>query len=328
MKTGNSPARQPRLLEMVRDEIRFRHYSRRTEQSYIQWIKRYIYFHNKKHPRDMGADEVTAFLTHLAVNRNVSPSTQNQALSALLFLYKSVLNIDLPWLNNVQRAKRPKRLPVVFTRDEIRSILCQFEGTRWLIVMLLYGTGMRLMECLRLRVKDIDFGYRQIVVRDGKGAKDRVTLLPETLIEPLKTHFVKIRDMHETDLKNGYGTVYMPDALSRKYPNAYRSWAWQYVFPSSKLSRDPRSGEVRRHHVDESAIQKMLKRAIQNAGIVKPGSTHTLRHSFATHLLEDGYDLRTVQELLGHKDVKTTQIYTHVLNRGAGGVRSPLDRIN
>lgn len=316
-----------RLLDQVRNEIRFRHYSIRTEESYIQWIKRYIYFHSKRHPKDMGAEEVTAYLTHLAVNRDVAASTQNQALSALLFLYKNVLKVDLPWLDNVQRAKRPKRLPVVFSQKEVKSILCQFEGTRWLIAMLLYGTGMRLMECIRLRVKDIDFSYKQIIIRDGKGAKDRVTLLPETLIEPLRVHLIKVKDMHDVDLNNGYGSVYLPNALSVKYKNADHSWAWQYIFPSKKLSKDPRSSIVRRHHLNEKSIQRMLKRAIQNAGIVKTGSTHSLRHSFATHLLESGYDIRTVQELLGHKDVKTTQIYTHVMQKGASAVKSPLDRL-
>lgn len=321
-KVSNSP-----LLNKVSDAIRFKHYSRRTEQAYIQWVKRFILFHNKKHPKDMGANEVTAFLTHLAVNRNVAASTQNQALSAILFLYKEVLQIKLPWLDNVTRAKRPKRLPVVFSRDEIKAILSQYDGTRWILLSLMYGTGMRLMETVRLRVKDVDFAYKHILVRDGKGNKDRVTVLPNSLIEPLKTHLTKVHDMHERDLKDGYGEVYMPYALNRKYQNAPRSWAWQYVFPSKKLSTDPRSGDVRRHHLDESAIQKTLKQAIRNTGIVKHGSTHTLRHSFATHLLEDGYDIRTVQDLLGHKDVKTTQIYTHVLNKGAGGVRSPLEKL-
>ena len=302
MNSSTTTPAQPRLLEQVRNEIRVRHYRRRTEESYTQWIKRFIYFHKKKHPKDMGADEITAYLTHLAVNLDVAASTQNQALSALLFLYKNVLKLELPWLDQVQRAKRPKRLPVVFSQKEIKAILCQFEGTRWLVAMLLYGTGMRLLECLRLRVQDIDFAYHQIIVRDGKGAKDRVTLLPQTLSESLRTHLIKIKDMHDVDLANGYGSVYLPHALSRKYQKAEFAWGWQYVFPSKKLSKDPRSGIVRRHHIDESCIQKMLKRAMQTAGIVKHGSTHTLRHSFATHLLEDGYDIRTVQELLGHKE--------------------------
>ena len=320
-------ATQPRLLDQVRDVLRFHHYSIRTEESYLLWIRRFIYFHNKRHPRDMGAKEVESYLTHLAVVRNVSPSTQNQALSALLFLYQKVLKIDLPWMNDIHRAKKAKRLPVVFTRDEVKYLLAQFEGTKWLIFSLLYGTGMRIMECLRLRVKDIDFSGHEIIIRDGKGGKDRLTLLPELLTEPLRDHLVKVRYLHEHDIANGYGTVYLPYALERKYPSANKEWGWQYVFPSVKLSNDPRSGHRQRHHLDEQAIQKSMKQAIRNSGIIKPGSTHTLRHSFATHLLEDGYDIRTVQELLGHKDVKTTQIYTHVLRKGPRAVRSPLESI-
>jgi integron integrase len=298
----------PRLLDVVRDEIRFLHYSRSTEQAYTQWIKRFIYFHNKRHPREMGANEIKSFLTHLAVKQRVSASTQNQAFNALLFLYKKVLKIELPLLEGIQRAKRSRHIPVVFTRQEVKSILSQFDGTKWLFYSLIYGCGLRLMEGLRLRVKDIDFHYQQITVRDAKGHKDRVTVLPEKLIEPLQLHLDKVRHLLELDLKSGYGCVYLPFALERKYPNACREWGWQYVFPSKNISTDPRTGIRRRHHMAEKNLQRAIKQAIRNAGIVKPGSTHTLRHSFATHMLEDGYDIRTVQELLGHKDVKTTMI--------------------
>lgn len=325
--TQQDSSRSPKLIEQVREVMRFQHYSIRTEEAYIQWIRRYIYFHNKRHPRDMGADEITRYLTHLAVNRKVTASTQNQAFSALLFLYKKVLQMELPRLDDIQRAKKPQHLPVVFTRDEVKALLSQFDGTKWLIYNLIYGSGMRILECLRLRVKDVDFHYRQIIVRDGKGNKDRVTLLPDKLIESLRLHLDKVKTMHKQDIEQGYGCVYLPFALERKYPSACREWGWQYVFPSKNISTDPRSGVMRRHHIDEKNIQKQMKQAIRQAQIIKPGSVHTLRHSFATHLLEDGYDIRTVQELLGHKDVKTTQIYTHVLNRGAGGVRSPLERL-
>lgn len=318
---------KPRLLEQVRDVLRYRHYSYRTEQSYIHWIKRYIYFHNKKHPREMGADEIVEYLTHLAVKRKVSPSTQNQALSALLFLYKQVLQIDLPWLDNIKRAKRKKYIPVVFTPDEVKRLLAQFEGTQWLIFSLLYGAGLRLSECVRLRVKDVDFHYRQLIIRDSKGYKDRVTVLPAPLIEPLRNHMVRVKERHELDLKMGYGDVYLPFALSKKYPNADREWHWQFVFPSANISTDPETGRQRRHHVYDRSLQRAMKRALVKAQIAKPAGTHTLRHSFATHLLQDGYDIRTVQELLGHKDVKTTQIYTHVLQKGGAAVRSPLERI-
>lgn len=320
-------AKSPRLLDQVRNELRFLHYSRRTEQSYVQWIKRFIYFHDKRHPSEMGSDEITAYLTYLAVKRHVSASTQNQALAALLFLYKKVLKVDLPWMDEIHRAKRPRHLPVVFTRDEVKALLAQFDGTKWLIFSLIYGCGFRIMECVRLRIKDIDFHYKQIIIRDAKGQKDRVTVLPEKLIEPLQLHLDKVRIMHGQDLASGYGCVYMPYALEKKYPNACRELAWQYVFPSKNISTDPRSKICRRHHIDEKNLQRSMKQAIRNAGIVKHASLHTLRHSFATHMLEDGYDIRTVQELLGHKDVKTTQIYTHVLNKGAGGVRSPLDML-
>jgi integron integrase len=317
----------PRLLDQVRELIRVRHYSIRTEQAYVQWIRRFILFHGKRHPRDMGAPEVTAFLSDLAMQRNVAASTQNQALHAILFLYRDVLKIDLPWLDQVQRAKTPQRLPVVFTRDEVRALMARLEGTMWLMAMLTYGSGLRLLECLRLRVKDVDFHYKQLVVRDAKGQKDRVTMLPNSLIDPLRTHLARVRQLHETDLREGFGQVYLPNALAAKYPSADREWAWQYVFPSARRSIDPRSGSERRHHAPEDALQRAVKHAIRKAGIVKPGSVHTLRHSFATHLLESGYDIRTVQELLGHADVKTTMIYTHVLNRGGRGVVSPVDLV-
>jgi integron integrase len=317
----------PKLLDLVRREIRSRHYSIRTEEAYTRWIKEFIFFHNKCHPADLGEPEVTAFLAHLALDRHIAASTQNQALSALLFLYRHVLKQPLDWLDSITRAKRPERVPVVFTRAEVQAILTQLDGQTWLMASLLYGAGLRLTECLRLRVKDVDFGYSQITVRDGKGGKDRVTLLPESLKAPLQRHLAKVRARHEQDLRQGFGAVYLPFALERKYPAANREWGWQYVFPAAKRSVDPRSGAVRCHHVDEQILQKAVKVAIRAAGINKPGSCHTFRHSFATHLLEDGYDIRTVQELLGHKDVSTTMIYTHVLNRGGKAVHSPLERL-
>lgn len=321
------PMSQPRLLDQVRNEIRLRHYSIRTEQAYLGWIKRFILFHSKRHPREMSAGEVTAFLTHLAVDGKVSASTQNQALNAVLFLYRDVLKITLPWLDGVQRVKKPMRLPVVLTRDEVKALLSGLDGTRWLIVSLIYGSGLRLTEALRLRVKDLDFHYQQLIIRDAKGQKDRVTTLPQSLVETLRNHLLRVQRLHRQDLDEGFGMVYLPDALARKYPKADREWAWQFVFPSANRSRDPRSRIVRRHHVHESAIQKAVKNAVRKAGIVKLASVHTLRHSFATHLLEDGYDIRTVQELLGHSDVSTTMIYTHVLQKGGKAALSPLDRI-
>jgi integron integrase len=315
----------PRLLDRVRDKIRIKHYSIRTEEAYIDWIKRFIRFHDVRHPSDMGATEVEAFLTHLAVAGRVSASTQNQAKCAILFLYRQVLEVELPWLENIIQAKVPRRLPVVLTRTEVTALLGKLRGVHWLIAGLLYGSGMRVMECLRLRVKDVEFSKRQIIVRDGKGFKDRVTMLPGTLVAPLQTHLIKVRALHEEDLRTGYGSVYLPYALERKYPNAAREWSWQYIFPSIKLSVDPRSGITRRHHLDEKGIQRAIRQAARATGVAKPASPHTLRHSFATQLLESGYDIRTIQELLGHKDVSTTQIYTHVLNRGGNGVLSPLD---
>jgi integron integrase len=320
-----STAGGPRLLDQVRELIRIRHYSICTEQAYVQWIRRFILFHGKRHPRDMGGEELTAFLSHLASQRNVAASTQNQALNAILFLYRDVLKIKLPWLDNVQRAKKPQCVPVVLTRQEVRAVLGQLEGTTWLMAALIYGAGLRLLECLRLRVKDIDFGYQHLMIRDAKGQKDRITLLPQNLTDPLRSHLARVRTLHEQDLRDGLGRVYLPFALASKYPNADRQWEWQYVFPSTRRSKDPRSGAERRHHVPEDALQRAFKLAVRKAAVVKPATVHTMRHSFATHLLESGYDIRTVQELLGHSDVKTTMIYTHVLNRGGRGVISPLD---
>jgi len=313
-----------KLLDRVRDALRLKHYSIRTVVSYVNWIRRYVLFHNKRHPNEMGSVEVEAFLTHLAVKENVAASTQNQALSALLFLYREVLKKDLGPIDAL-RAKKPKRLPTVLTREEVRRVLGHLSGMHQLMAKLLYGSGLRLMECVRLRVKDLDFAQRAIIIRDAKDDQDRVTMLPESLIAPLQEHLLRVKRLHEEDLAKGYGAVYLPDALERKYPNANREWAWQYVFPSQRLSVDPRSGVVRRHHVDESGLQKAVREAARLAGIPKPVSPHTFRHSFATHLLENGYDIRTVQKLLGHKDVKTTMIYTHVLQRGGLAVRSPLD---
>ena len=316
---------KPRLLDQVRGVLRRKHYSIRTEQSYVDWIRRFILFNAKRHPAQMGKAEVTAFLTYLAARRNVAASTQNQALSAILFLYREVLELELEWVDGFERSKRPARLPVVLTLAEAHSVLSQLDGTKWLMASLLYGAGLRLMECLRLRVKDVDFGYGQILVRDGKGAKDRVTMLPQAVIEPLTAHLERVRALHNRDLAAGYGEVWLPHALDRKYPRAAREWGWQYIFPSRKLSTDPRSGAIRRHHLDEDVLQRAVKEAARLADVRKPVSCHAFRHSFATHLLENGYDIRTVQELLGHSDVSTTMIYTHVMNKGGRGVRSPLD---
>ena len=319
---------QPKLLDQVRERLRVKHYSLRTEDAYLHWIKRFILFHDRKHPREMGGAQVEAFLSHLATEGRVAASTQNQALSSLLFLYREVLAIELPWMEGIVRAKRPARVPVVLSEGEVKALLAQLDGTRWLAASLLYATGMRLLEGLRLRVKDVDFQRREIAVRDGKGGRDRRTMLPERLIEPLKTHLERVKALHERDLAEGHGDVYLPFALARKYPNAGRSWPWQYVFPAGSRSTDPRGGAVRRHHLDEQVVQRAVAAAARSARIGKPVSPHVLRHSFATHLLEAGYDIRTVQELLGHKDVSTTMIYTHVLNKGGRGVKSPLDRMS
>jgi integron integrase len=315
------------LLDQVRGRIRFKHYSLRTEQAYVDWIKRFIRYSGKRHPRDMGEAEVTAFLTDLAVAGRVAASTQNQAKSALLFLYREVLGTELPWLAKVEPAKAPKRLPVVLTVAEVQSVLARLHGSYWIIGSLLYGAGMRVMECLRLRVKDIEFCRNEVLIRDGKGFKDRVTMLPAALSVPLQAHLERVRALHEQDMAAGVGPVFLPYALDRKYPGAGREWGWQYVFPSARLAEDPRAGDMRRHHLQDQAFQRAMKQAVRDAGVTKPATPHTLRHSFATHLLESGYDIRTVQELLGHSDVSTTMIYTHVLNRGGRGVVSPLDRL-
>jgi integron integrase len=317
---------EPRLLDHVRAVLRRKHYSIRTEEAYVGWVKRFVLFHGKRHPREMGLPEVEAFLTDLAVAQKVAASTQNQALSALLFLYAEVLGQPLDGPVQSVRAKQPSRLPTVLTREEAMQVLDALTGIHQLMAKLLYGSGLRLMECVRLRVKDVDFGQRQIVVRDGKGGKDRVAPLPDRLVEPLREHLRRVQLLHAQDLRDGYGNVFLPHAFQRKSAQASREWIWQYVFPSEQRSLDPRSGKERRHHVDESGLQKAVKRAAELAGVSKRVTCHTFRHSFATHLLEDGYDIRTVQELLGHRDVATTMIYTHVLNRGGRGVRSPLDR--
>ena len=318
--------RRRMLMDEVRRRLRLKHYSLRTEQAYLGWIRRFILANDKRHPREMGGPEVERFLSSLAVERDVAAGTQNQALSALLFLYRDVLEIELPWMDNVVRAKRPRRLPVVLSRDEIRGLLSALDGRAWLIASLLYGTGMRLMECLRLRVKDVDFARMDIIVREGKGNKDRHTVLPRTLVEPLQREIERARILHERDLEEGYGFARLPHALARKYPQIAKDFGWAFVFAAHARSRDPRGGAVHRHHVGDKVFSRALKTARKRAGISKPVSAHVLRHSFATHLLEDGYDIRTIQELLGHKDVSTTQIYTHVLNRGGQGVLSPLDR--
>lgn len=320
-------AAKPTLLEQVREALRSRHYSKRTEQTYVQWSKRFIFFHKLRHPAEMAEAEVNQFLTHLAVKEKVSASTQNQALSALLFLYRYVLERELGQLGNVIRARRPARLPVVMTRAEVKAVLNHLQGEQRLIAVLMYGTGMRLMECLRLRVKDIDFGWGEVTIREGKGDKDRRTMLPEKAAKPLGEHLERVKRIHARDLAAGYGRVPLPYALSRKYQNASSEWGWQFVFPQAKRWVNATTSEQGRHHVDESIVQKAIKAAVRAAGIAKPATSHTLRHSFATHLLEDGYDIRTIQDLLGHKDVKTTMIYTHVLNRGGRGVRSPADAL-
>jgi len=317
--------KQPRLLDRVREAIRVRHYSYRTEQQYVAWIRRYILFHQRRHPSELGGAEVESFLSHLATQRQVAAATQAQALAAILFLYKHVLNLDLPWLGNVVRATRPKRMPLVLNRSEVRRVLAGLDGQYLLIASLLYGSGLRVLEALRLRVKDVDLERGILMVRNGKGAKDRVTVLPDSLREPLARQLAAVRERHAYARVHGFAGVELPDALQRKYPRAHLEFGWQYVFPATRPSRDPRTGAWRRHHLLLEAVQRRVKRAVQASGIDKPASCHTFRHCFATHLIEAGADIRTVQELMGHASVKTTQIYTHVLNRGGIAVRSPLD---
>ena len=326
LRTPVAESGKPKLLDQVRQRCRVRHLAYQTEQVYVNWVRRFVLFHHVRHPLEMGAKEVGEFLTHLAVEGRVAASTQNQALSALLFLYREVLERDFGWLDDVVRAKKPKRLPVVFTPEEAMAIVEELEGQRWLMGMLLYGGGLRLMECLRLRVKDLDFDRLQVTVREGKGDKDRVTLLPEAALEPLRRHLEQVELGHERALSEGYAGVELPYALARKYPNLDREWGWQYVFPTPRPSQDPRSGKWRRHHLDPSYLQKAIGAAIRKLGIKKHAGCHTFRHSFATHLLADGVDIRTVQELLGHEDVRTTQIYTHVLRLNSFAVKSPVDR--
>jgi len=314
-----------RLLDRVREAIRLRHYSYRTEQQYVGWIRRYILFHGRRHPRELGGTEVEAFLSHLASQRHVAAATQSQALAALLFLYKRVLNVDLPWLGEVVRASRPKRLPTVLTREEVRRVLANLDGQFLLIASLLYGSGLRVLEALRLRVKDVDLERRLLIVRDGKGAKDRVTVLPDSLGETLRLQLASVRERHNYACRKGYAGVELPYALDRKYPGARLQLGWQYVFPASRPSRDARTSSWRRHHIMLRSVQRQVQRAMRAAGIEKPASCHTFRHCFATHLIESGADIRTVQELMGHASVKTTQTYTHVLNRGEIAARSPLD---
>jgi integron integrase len=324
----NAP-RAPKLLDRVRETMRASRYSPRTEAAYVDWIKRYIRFHGIRHPQEMGAEEVKAFLSHLATQMNVAASTQNQAFSALLFLYQEVLKKRLPWIDNIVRASRPKKVPVVFTQEEARQVLSRMTGTPRLMAHLLYGSGLRVMECVRLRVKDVDLGYLQITLRNGKGGRDRRTMVPVFLVDALRKQIAKVAELHREDLSAGAGEVNLPFALSRKYPSAARELGWQYLFPAARrtIANDPVTSRTweQRHHIDERILQRAVKQAIREAGIHKPASCHTFRHSFATHLLENGYDIRSVQELLGHKDVSTTMIYTHVLNRPGLGVKSPLD---
>lgn len=316
---------KPKLLTQLSQAMRSRHYSRKTESTYIHWIKRFIFFHHVRHPKDMAEPEINAYLTHLAVKEHVSSSTQNQALCAIIFLYKYVLNRKIGDIGEVIRAKQSRYIPVVMTKDEVKAVVSHLYCDKKLMVSLMYGAGLRLMECLRLRVQDIDFSRNEITVRDGKGAKDRITMLPESLKEPLRQHLVKTKSVHESDIKDGWGYVLMPYALDRKYPNAPRDWRWQWVFPQEKRWKNTKTGEQGRHHVHETLLQKAVKEAVIKAGIPKHIGCHTFRHSFATHLLENGYDIRTIQELLGHKDVSTTMIYTHVLSKGGHGVKSPFD---
>jgi integron integrase len=317
--------RPPKLLDRLRRELRAGHYSRRTEMTYVHWVRRFIFFHRLRHPAEMSEQEINAFLTHLAVKDKVSASTQNQALSALLFLYRRVIRRPVGDLGEVIRARKPKRLPVVMSRAEVKALLAALNGDKWLMASLMYGAGLRLMECLRLRVQDIDFSRNEILVRNGKGGKDRITMLPESLKAPLQVHLRKVKAIHDGDLADGWGRVLLPDAVARKYPNAAKEWRWQWVFPQEKRWKNIRAGEEGRHHVHETILQRAVKQAVIKVGLVKHVGCHTFRHSFATHLLEAGYDIRTIQELLGHKDVATTMIYTHVLNKGGPGVRSPMD---
>jgi integron integrase len=319
------PGRGLRLMARLRNALRSRHYSRRTEQTYCQWVRRFIYFHGIRNPADMSEPEINAFLTDLAVKEKVSASTQNQALAAILFLYRHVLDRRVGDLGGVIRARRPKRLPVVLDRGEVKSVLANLSGDYWLMASLMYGAGLRLTECLRLRVQEIDFSRREILVRDGKGAKDRVTMLPESLVTPLSDHLKGVRETHERDLAFGWGRVPLPGALDRKYPNASKDWRWQWVFPQQRRWKNPLTGQEGRHHVHATLLQRAMQEAVRRARVVKQVGCHTFRHCFATHLLESGYDIRTIQELMGHKDVRTTMIYTHVLNRGGRGVRSPMD---
>ena len=319
--------RRPRLLEVVRARIRAKHYSPRTEEAYVGWIRRFVRFHGRRHPREMGEGEVTAFLSSLAVQGGVAASTQNQALSALMFLYAEVLGEGLDWLAGLVRARRPARLPVVLTVEEVRRLLAELRGTEWLMASLLYGAGLRLLECAELRVKDVDLAKRELRVRDGKGRKDRVTIVPARLVEPLGAQLASTRALHGSDLASGAGRVWLPDALERKFPNAGREFGWQWLFPATRTYVERGTGQRRRHHLHESVLQRAVKGAAERAGLTKRASCHTLRHSFATHLLEAGYDIRTIQELLGHRDVSTTMIYTHVLNKGGLGVRSPFDEM-
>jgi len=318
-------APKPRLLELVRAEIRKRHYSYRTEKQYVGWIVRFIHFHDGQHPKALGGPAVEAFLSHLASNQNVAAATQAQALAAILFLYKRVLGINLPWLRNITRARRPKKLPVVLSRQEVRRILAALRGPYRTVASLLYGSGLRLLEALRIRIKDVDLATRTIIIRNGKGFKDRATVLPDSLVAPLRLRIARLRDLHDAALAEGFGSVELPHALHRKYPSANQEFGWQYLFPAAHPSRDPRTGAWRRHHLHEQSMQRMMREAVRRSGIDKPASCHTFRHCFATHLLESGSDIRTVQELMGHASVKTTQIYTHVLNRGGLAARSPLD---
>ena len=320
-----SPALHVPVHEGLRAALQARHYSRRTEQAYGHWVTRFLHFHQGRHPAEMAELEINGFLTHLAVREKVSASTQNQALAALLFLYRHVIGRGVGDLGEVIRARKPERLPVVMTRDEVKAVLANLTGDKWLMASLMYGTGLRLMECLRLRVQDLDFSRHEILVRDGKGAKDRITMLPESTKAPLQDHLKKAKAVHQQDVADGWGRVLLPHALDRKYPNAPQDWRWQWVFPQEHRWTNPKTHEQGRHHMDESLVQKAVRDAVTVAGLTKRATCHTFRHSFATHVLESGYDIRTVQELLGHRDVKTTMIYTHVLNRGPAGVRSPLD---